>query len=145
MKKLLGLVLLSMTTMASAQSIKVYSTWLYTADITTKFAINADLGRAWLELEVDNCGMDPDCDTDEVRVKVEGLSYNTELKQVEFSKDNKTVVCAIEKTRGRGIFRSTRLVETNECTFKNIEEVKMVDDGFFIKKRKYQTVFLEIK
>jgi len=145
MKKLLGTLLLTMTAVASANSVKIYSTWDYTAEITPRFEINADLGRAWLEVEVDSCGMDPDCDSDEVRVKVEGLKFNTELKQIELTQNGETFVCADVRTRGRGIFRSTRLRETGNCTFNKVIEIKNVDDGFYIKRRKYQTIFLETK
>lgn len=145
MKKLLGIMLLTMTSIASANTIKIYSTWDYTARITPRFEINADLERAWLEIEVDSCGSDSDCESDEVRVKLDGLTYDAVSKQIIYNSENVSIVCAEERTRGRGIFRNTRMIETGNCTFENKFEIKMVDDGFFIKKKKYQTLYFKTK
>lgn len=144
MKKLLVL-LLALASMSSfAQTIKLYQTMFTYARITETFELNKDLGRAWINLEVDT-SMDPDITPDDVRVKIEGLTYNTETKEVIYTSEGKLTVCAFEKTTRWSIFKNTRLVMTEDCEFKQRIITKMVDDGFEIKKRQYLIVELVIK
>ena len=137
--------LLIATLNASAESIKIHTTLDGWGKITPSFDINAKLGRAWVNLEIDDSPSDPDSSSYDERVKIEGLSYDVDTKEVIFTSVNGEItVCAKSRTRGRGIFRNTRIFKTNACKFKKGTEVRTIDDGYDIYKRKYQTITLEI-
>jgi len=145
MKSLLLSMLLMASLSASAKSIELYSTWDTTADINPTFDINAELGRAWVNLEIDDSPSDLDSSSWDERIKVDGLSYDNDTKEIIYTDENGDVaVCANTRTRGRGIFRNTRLLSTKTCKFKKGTKVKMVDDGYHIRKRVYQTISLII-
>ena len=145
MKVLLTIALVLTSLTASAKTIRLKSMWSgFADDIETKFMVNADLGRAWVNV-ITIHEWDEDDDYNDHFVKVEGLSYNTETKEVVFTDGTSEVVCATYSTRGRGIFRSTRIRNTGACTFKVIKEYRDVDDGYYVRTKKYDVVLLEIE
>lgn len=144
MKTLLAGLLVLASVSASAKTIKLYSMWDGFADaIETKFMVNADLGRAWVNV-VTVHEWDEEDDYEDHFVKVEGLSYNQDTQEVVFTDGNTEVVCAAYSTRGRGIFRSTRLRNSGDCKFVVTKETRSVDDGFYVRTKKYEVVSLKI-
>jgi hypothetical protein len=144
MKSFLSAILILASVNASAKTIKLFSFWAgFADDVQTSFMLNEDLGRAWVNVLTIH---DFDDDTDEVDhyVKVDGLSYNQETKEVIYTDGKSEVVCARYITRGRGIFRNTRLVNTKDCQFVESREVRSVDDGFYVRTKKYDVVSLKI-
>jgi hypothetical protein len=145
MKSVLLSFLILITFNVSAKSIRVHKTLDGWGEITPSFDINAELGRAWVNLEIDDSPSDPDSDSYDKRVKVEGLSYDTKTKEIIYtSEDGLVTVCAETRTRGRGIFRSTRIKNTQACFFEEGKVVSSYDDGFYVRTRKYQTLTLVI-
>jgi hypothetical protein len=145
MKKIITLILLTLSVSAVAKSFTLHTTLYTNAQVSADFAVNGDLGRAWIHLEIDEGPTDPDSDSYDRRVKVEGLTYDSDLEAVLYKTGDKTTVCAQLKSRGRGIFRSIGLVKTGECIFKSELISKMVDDGFYIKRKSYLVTSLVIK
>lgn len=145
MKNVLLLMMIFTATTAAAETIKVYSTWNQWAELTATFDTNPSLGRAWVNIEVDESPSDPDWDPTDHRVKVDGLYYNNEIDAVVYANENGVeTICAQTRTRGRGIFRRTNLVSTKSCKFKTSYEVRSVDDGYHVRKRKYKVLSLVI-
>lgn len=92
-----------------------------------RFAINADLGRAWVEVEVWHDASE----TSEVhRVQVPGLSYDPETAQVVFVNERQSVVCANVRETGNFLFRQTRVEPTGDCELSRKYVKVPVDDGF---------------
>jgi hypothetical protein len=145
MKSLLLSVIILATFNVSAKSIRVHTTLDGWGDVSASFEINADLGRAWVNLEIDDAPSDPDSDSYDKRVKIEGLSYEVDTKEVIYTSENGIVtVCSQTRTRGRGIFRNTRMKNTQACFFEEGKEIRSHDDGFYVSTRKYQTLTLVI-
>lgn len=144
MKTLLAALLVLASVSASAKTIKLYSAWQGFADeINPEFMVNADLGRAWVNV-VTVHDWDEDTDENDHFVKVEGLSYNQDTQEVVYTDGNSEVVCAVYSTRGRGIFRSTRLRNSGDCKFVQTTEVRSVDDGYYVRTKKYDVVSLKV-
>lgn len=144
MKALLISLLALASINASAKTIKLYSIWDgFADDIQPEFMINKDLGRAWVNV-VTVQEWDEDDDYNDNFIKVEGLTYNQETKEVVYSEGTKSVVCAAYQTRGRGIFRRTVLKNTSDCQFVISKETRSVDDGFYVRTKKYEVVSLKI-
>lgn len=144
MKKILTTLLVFASVSASAKTIKLYSAWQGFADeINPEFVVNADLGRAWVNV-ITVHDWDEDTDEDDNFVKVEGLSYKQDTQEVIYADGNTEVVCAVYSTRGRGIFRSSRLRNSGNCKFIQTTETKSVDDGFYVRTKKYDVISLKI-
>jgi len=100
---------------------------------TTSFGINQELGRAWLVItEIDDSF--EETDEREFRVKLDGLTFNSETKEIIYTdRDSNKIVCA-RYYHKRGIFGHTGINKTNNCKINKSYEVEEVDDGFYIKK-----------
>jgi hypothetical protein len=145
MKTLLLSLLLLASVNASAKTIKLFSFWAgFADDVQTTFVVNEELGRAWVNVVTIH---DLGDESDEVDhfVKVEGLSFDKATQEVVYSGGEFKVTCARYVTRGRGIFRSTRLINSDACRFVESREVRSIDDGFYVRTKKYEVVSLEIK
>lgn len=143
--KALLITLLTLTSLtASAKTVRLFSIWDgFADDIQPEFMVNADLGRAWVNV-VTVHEWDEEDDYNDNFIKVEGLSYNPNTKEVIYTEGNQEVVCAAYSARGRGIFRRTSLRNTNDCKFVVTKETRSVDDGFYVRTKKYEVVSLEI-
>ena len=128
MKALLTIALVLTSLTASAKTINLFSVRSgFADDIEAKFMVNADLGRAWVNVIIGQDWGDEYDETDNF-IKIEGLSYDQETKEVVYTDGTTEVVCAAFSSRGRGIFRSTRIRNTNACSFKVTKEYRDTDD-----------------
>lgn len=93
-----------------------------------EFAINKDLGRAWVVIKLAELGDGPVA-YDE-RVKVQGLSYNTTSQEVLLDVEGTQIVCAKVKFN----FFGTHIKNTGRCTFQTKYYSKEVDNGYEIEK-----------
>lgn len=141
--KALLITLLTLTSLtASAKTVRLFSMWDgFADDIQPEFMVNAE--RAWVNV-VTVHEWDEEDDYNDNFIKVEGLSYNPNTKEVIYTEGNQEVVCAAYSARGRGIFRRTSLRNTNDCKFVVTKETRSVDDGFYVRTKKYEVVSLEI-
>jgi hypothetical protein len=139
----LSLVVLLTATVSEAASIKIYEDKPDGDHISASFAVNKDLGRAWVEVREVTYGDENSHDIT-TKVKVPGLSYDPELSAIVFEDEGRVVECANVVTSGRSIFRMTKIKNTN-CSF-SVEKLMMdIDDGFYIKRQLRVQVYLNVK
>jgi len=92
-----------------------------------RFAINDQLGRAWVEVEVWHLNSDV---SDLHRVQVPGLYYDRDTRKVVFEADGEQVVCANARDPGGLLFRHPRLEPTGDCELTRRYVKVPVDNGF---------------
>jgi len=110
-------------------------------DVSAAFAVNRELGRAWIEVQVDpiNIGEEPPAPV-VIPQRIEGLYYDPARKQVLFRTATGTVVCAEDAK----LLWSTYLKSTGQCSLTSVSEQRKVDDGFNVAERKVGKVVLEV-
>lgn len=132
MKKLMIAFLALLSFSLFAGEITLYNKPVYeTRDFSfngLEFAINKDLGRAWIVIKLVELGDGPVA-YDE-RVKVEGLSYNGMTQEVLLDVEGTQIVCAKVKFN----FFGTHIKNTGRCTFQTKYYSKEVDNGYEIEK-----------
>lgn len=141
MKTLIASVLALIALNASAAKLDIFET-RNLGTVTGSYGINEEMGRAWVELDVDSrISADDSIGQDFERVKVPGLSLvgGSVVLEVE----GQQVECA--KVRPVGIFRYRMAKETKNCKFTTRTETRIEDDGFETHKVKVQIVSLETK
>src|SRR5215472_17155906 len=101
--------------------------------ISAKFAVNRELGRAWIDVRVvstESIGDEPP-DVEVISKSVEGLYYDSARKQVLYRTAIETIVCAEDVTSLWG----TYLKGTGKCLLTPRTEHQNLDDGFKVRKR----------
>lgn len=112
--------------------------------VSSEFAINKELDRAWVEITVSERFGDPDdMHTKSYRQKVEGLRYDSASGNIVLDKDGQIIECAAVKTRGISFLKHDN-IENSNCSFLSQNLKVGIDDGFVIKKQKQTHVFLHI-
>ena len=100
--------------------------------ISAGFAVNRELGRAWIDVQVE---WPPAGEVapyfQVISKKVEGLYYDSARKQVLYRTATGPIVCAQDAT----ILWSTYLKSTGQCQLTPISEQRKVDDGFEIREQ----------
>ena len=138
MKKLLAILVLTMTTTAMANTTVILSKtypknekWeLY----RTQYRLNTTMGRAWIKFELADMSPHDDLDYDDTQVKVPGMSFNQVTGDVVYN----GVVCATTKSGRRNI----KIYPTGKCKIgSNVENIQ-VDDGFYVKTKKRLNITL---
>lgn len=124
-------------------SISQYELW-GSAYVTQEFAVNPELGRAWVEVSVSSNDPEGGLGSTE-KYKVAGLSFDDQTKSVMLDFEGKLTTCAVLKTTGRGIFRQTVIKQTPACKFVGRWRDISYDDGFEIKKTSRYEVFLIVE
>jgi hypothetical protein len=99
------------------------------ASKSKRFAINPELGRAWVEVDVWYHNSET---TESHRVSVPGLSYRAETAEVVYQDGGTSVVCARVRDRGAWIFRHQRIEPTGDCALTRQYVTAPVDDGFTV-------------
>lgn len=121
---------LSLATAASAmESAPIFKAPIAASEASKskRFAINPELGRAWVEI---NIWHDPSERNEFHRVQVPGLSYQRETAEVVFDAGGRSVVCATVRQSGFGIFKHPRVVPTGACELTRRYVQTPVDNGF---------------
>lgn len=125
-----GLSLLAATaTATAAESTPIFKAPIgsHEASKSKRFAINPELGRAWVEI---NVWHDPAELNEFHRVLVPGLSYDKQASRVVFDADGQSVVCATVRDEGFWIFKHQRVVPTGDCELTRKYVKVPVDYGF---------------
>lgn len=141
MKSCLALVLFVLSIPAIAGEILLLdkASWLlgtFNTSMTSTFEVNRDLGRAWVSLYFTSPS--DDGAGHEERVKVEGMSYRAETKEVVFVVEGAQIVCAkVIKN-----FFGTHVKPTRNCRIVEKNYFARVDDGFEIRKEARTRVLL---
>ena len=139
MKSFLFLICLSMSFLVhgavNKNSVKVFSSKATNA-LDAKFGINEKLGRAWVNVVIDEDPGDREVDTYKVKVKVDGLDYDSKEGVITFTNGTKSTICAHVK--------EGKIQETGKCKFENKVEKSKADNGFKIEKKKESALNLII-
>lgn len=146
MKRLLLVVaVMSLSTTLFAKEIKIASEKLgYDEELVdAKFVINAEMGRAWVEYDI----MEDDGEDEwykEKRVKVTGLSFDKTTGNIVYKDTDTSVVCVTTTIRTRRITGTIVRILTNTgaCYFDYRREYEIVDDGFELKRKLRDTLYL---
>ncbi len=123
------LLLSSFVGRASAAQLTVFETPLdnWRREVSAKFAVNRDLGRAWIDVAVTTAAAGDEAPTSEVTsTLIEGLYYDPALKQVLYRTATENIVCA-EDSR---LLWTTYLKNTGRCLLTPLVEKRKLDDGF---------------
>ncbi len=144
MKLIALLFALTLTTAAQAESFDIFEaqyTGGSTPTVTVEYAANKQLGRAWVEIVVDNAAPDSSLGYDEYRTKVEGLRFDAATNSIVLERDGQLIECAKWK---RGGFFGISGFKPTGCKFSHRLIKKTVDDGFNTYKIKAAVVTLTI-
>ncbi len=146
MKSFLMILVLALSSSVFSAELQIYETEAWRHDTASgEFEYNLDLGRAWVGLTLDERYSNAESNnTEYVRVKVPGLSFDSTLNAAVLDIDGQIIECAILKERGVLVFRHKYLKNTN-CSFTSRVVKKMVDDGFEIKRVEFLQVFIVTK
>jgi hypothetical protein len=125
------------------KSISHYELW-GSANASSAFGINPDMGRAWIEVTV--TANDPDGGLSEVeRIKMEGITYDQQTGAINVDFEGKITTCAEYKTVGRSIFRQKVIKMTPNCKFVSRWRKFSYDNGFEMKKTAALDLFLIVE
>jgi hypothetical protein len=112
------------------------------SSINAKFAVNRELGRAWVEIQISYPGQSGDDSIVEViRKPVEGLSFDNATNRVVYTRGERSVVCANEKAF---LFHKD-YAPTVECPIVISFENRMLDDGFNVSNQVVSKVVFDPK
>ncbi len=92
--------------------------------VNAKFDVDPKLGRAWVDVE--NVDSEYLASSNVVNRKVDGLSYDSEAREVVYKQGDSSIVCA-EATSFLGM---TTMHPTGNCPLVVSYEEGTVDDGF---------------
>jgi hypothetical protein len=108
--------------------------------VSADFAVNRELGRAWVDVQVETNPIgDEPIDREVISKAVEGLYYDSARKQVLYRAASGTIVCAEDAT----FFWRAYLKSTGQCLLTPGTEQRKVDDGFRIRERTMAKVVFE--
>ena len=109
-------------------------------EVSANFAVNRELGRAWIEVQVETPYQGEEPSVGEVTSRaVEGLYYDPARKQVLYRTATENVVCAEDAK----FLWSTYLKSTGQCLLTPVTELRKTDDGFKIRERTVAKVVFE--
>ena len=140
--RICALVLASFGAVADAEEVIVFEAPLqnWRNEVSADFAVNRELGRAWIDVQVESTNQGEEPPSREVISKrVEGLSYDPARKQVLYQTATGSIVCAED---AKFLWR-TYLKTTGQCRLSPLYEQRKVDDGFTIGERTVAKVVFE--
>jgi hypothetical protein len=110
-------------------------------EVSANFATNRELGRAWVDVQVEsnNSIGDEGPDREVVSKAVEGLYYDSARKQVLYRTPTGTIVCAEDAT----FLWRTYLKSTGQCSLTAHTEQRKIDDGFNVHEETVAEVVLD--
>lgn len=94
-----------------------------------RFAVNPELGRAWVELTMDYTLSET---SETLRIPVPGLHYDAQRRAVVLETQGQSIVCAAVEQRGWGWFRHDRIEPNGSCILTARYVNVPVDNGFTI-------------
>jgi len=139
------LIVVSYVGAASASQVVSFETPLDDSNqiVSAGFAVNRDLGRAWIEVQVQSTAYVGDVvpEPEVITKMVEGLYYDTALKQVVYRSGAGTTVCAEDST----FLWFTSLKSTDQCQLTTTTEKRKVDDGYEVRDQAVSKVVLDVQ
>jgi hypothetical protein len=146
MKTLFLALSLMTASFAQADSIKIYE-GKTARNVITKFKVNPELGRAWVELYTNNNVKGMSVGTKKaptLKIKVPGLSYDAATSTIVLAADGQMINCANVKISGSGIFTKTKITN-DRCSLTSKKTKISIDDGFEVRKVSRLQVFLNVE
>jgi len=138
-------VLGSFVGVANAEQVIVYEGPLDSSkqEITADFAVNRELGRAWIDVQIQStdfvgAGVP---DRAVIRKLVDGLYYDSARKQVLYKNATGLIVCAEDDT----FLWMTSLKSTGKCRLTSSIEERKVDDGFNVHQQTVAEVVFDVQ
>jgi hypothetical protein len=129
LSKLIGALVVGFVGVANAEQVTVYEAPLddSSQQLSADFAVNRELGRAWVDVEVQSGVNSSEAQFDpSIQRQVDGLYYDSARKQVLYRTATGPIVCAEDAT----ILWETYLKSTGNCRLIPSTEQRSVDDGF---------------
>ena len=126
------------------KSLSQYELW-GSRSATQQFAINPDLGRAWVEVSISSNDPDGAGNDDLERIKIEGLTYDAQTGEINLDHEGKITTCAEFKVVGRSIFRTKMIRMSSNCKFQGRWRKLTYDNGFEIKQTEKYEIFLIVE
>lgn len=149
MKKLIIALSILAVTAVHAGEIKIKSISQYelwgSASASAAFAINKEMGRAWIEVTTTPNDPDDGGLSDVEWIKIEGLVFDQQTGALNIDFEGKITTCAEYKTVGRSIFRQKLIKMTENCKFEGRWRTFTYDNGFEMKKTSKYEIFLIVE
>lgn len=108
----------------------------------TRFAADKDLGRAWIVLTVKDkvSGENGEAPPETVKVRVDGLSFDSSTGDITYEVDQQKTVCATQKR-----FLVNRYYKkTKNCQINVSFDTRKIDDGFNLREERIANVVLDV-
>ncbi len=113
-------------------------------DVTTTYRVNSELGRAWVEITLEDHSFD-DISYDHHRTLVNGLALNAEGTAIVFDQDGALTECAIVTPKDGVFGRKLIIRPTGNCTFTPKFTKIDVDNGFEVRKVRMLQIYLNVE
>ncbi len=107
--------------------------------VAATFEVDSKLGRAWIDIELTDSRFEASISDGTVMKKVEGLYYDSGLKQVLYRQGDHPIVCA----QGTTFLGTIVMKTTGKCPLLVSSEERTVDDGFHLRKQNFVKVTLD--
>ncbi len=144
MKNVIAMLLVLFSVTAQAESFDIFEA-SYDGSyprVSPRFSVNRELGRAWVEINVDTSSGDSSFGNDDYRQQVAGLRYDSETKSILLVRDGREVECA--RWKRSGVFGLASHFKMTGCSFAHRLTTRSVDDGFNVRKESRVIVSLKI-
>jgi len=141
MRSLIGALVIGFVGVAHADQVIVYEAPLNSdQQVSANFAVNRELGRAWVDVEVRSSMSGSEALFElPIERQVDGLYYDSAQKQVLYRTAAGPIVCA-EDAR---VLWETYLKSTGNCRLTPSTEQRNVDNGFDVHEQKVAKVVLD--
>jgi len=128
---------------ANAGQVIVYEGPVDNSKISADFAVNRELGRAWIDVQIESTkylgeGLP---EREVIMRSVAGLYYDSVRKQVLYQTANEPIVCAEDYT----FLWMTSLKSTGQCKLTSNIEQRKIDDGFNVHQQPVAKVVFEVQ
>jgi hypothetical protein len=127
---------------ANAEQVVVYEAPLGGSTVSAGFAVNRDLGRAWVDVQVQSGpgGSEPQFNPP-IERRVDGLYYDSARKQVLYRTASGPIVCAEDATA----LWATYLKSTGNCRLIPGSEQRTIDDGIEVREQTVSRVVFDVQ
>src|SRR5215471_19075595 len=105
--------------------------------VSASFAVNRELGRAWVNVQLQSSPSSEPAFDPPIEKHVDGLYYDSARKQVLYQTATGPIVCAED--------RATYLKSTGNCRLIPITEQRKIDDGFDVREQTVARVVFDVQ
>jgi len=105
--------------------------------VSASFAVNRELGRAWVNVQLQSSPSSEPAFDPPIEKHVDGLYYDSARKQVLYRTATGPIVCAEDAT--------TYLKSTGNCRLIPITEQRKIDDGFDVREQTVARVVFDVQ